>query len=155
MTASILVPIPADVIGNSPHTVRVVSNGVRAEEGGVLAAKSFQYYLTRYASLGYSKAEKESVNGDGVRVVETLFEQGGIGTVWHFRTTYYTRVPCARCADRWAQAYTVIDQDGMSTKPEPLCGDHLGMAETRVRRARDAGIELTLHRSEPLHIGQH
>lgn len=155
MTDNITVAIPDDVFENNTHTVRVVSNGTRAEEGGVSAAEQLSHYRTNHKSMGYSMAITDATSEDGRRVVDTEFWQNG-RVVWHFRTEYFTRVDCARCAYHWAQAYVVIEQDGQTIgKPEPLCGDHIRMTEVRIAHALKAGIELTMHRSEPLHIGQH
>lgn len=156
MTDTITVDIPADVRDNNTHTVRVVSNGTRQTEGGQSAATRLADYKKMQELFGYAVHEFDAEDRDGRRVTLTWFADTQGQLVWLFETSYYTRVECARCAYHWAQAYVVIEQDGESTDPEPLCGDHIDMTRKRVRHARDdAGIELTMHCSEPLRIGQH
>lgn len=156
MNDSITVPIPDDVLGNSPHTVRVVSNGVRAEEGGVTAAEQLTGYRKDLSLHGYTMTETEDHDADGNRTLTTEFSKDGT-VLWTYRTTYYTRVACARCPHRWAQVYVVIEQGEFRTAPEPLCGDHWSREEIRAHRSQRGGdgIAFTLHRSDWLRIGQH
>jgi hypothetical protein len=156
MTDTITVEIPADVKDNNTHTVRVVSNGVRSEEGGMSAAEQLSYYTANHKSLGYTMSELFTTD-NGQRVTTTEFFSRPLGkVVYTFETRYYTRVDCARCVYHWAQAYVVVEQDGVTTDPEPLCGDHISLEETRINRVRrDVGTDTYLHRSEYLRIGKH
>lgn len=155
MTDSITVPIPDAVKDNNTHTVRVVSNGTRAEEGGVTAAQQLADYTGRFKeTFGYVVYTWDDVNAQGDRVtLHRLLRDGN--TAWLYETSYFTRVDCARCAYHWAQAYVAVEQDGQMTDPEPLCGDHIRMTESRITYAREAGIELTMYLSEWLRIGKH
>lgn len=154
MTDSITVPIPDEVIGNSPHTVRVTSR-VAHQEGAWTAADHLGYYADCHGSLGYTMYTFDTVDRQGQRVTITWFANKSGHMVRAYETSYYTRVPCSRCPMRWSQVYVVIEQDGWKTKPEPLCGDHWSSEETRVNRSQRAGIDLKLHRSDWLRIGQH
>lgn len=154
MTDSKLLGIPANVLGNSPHTVRVVSNGTRDEEGAWPAAKHLDHYRATHRSLGYSLNEKVYTDSDGVLTTETWFTQND-EVRWHFRTKHYTRVDCRWCAVHYAKRYVAVEQDGVMADPEPMCDNHIRMTRERVRRAADAGWDITLHVSEELHIGQH
>ena len=154
MTTSKMLAIPAAVLGNSPHTVRLVGISSRDEEGGVPSADHLAYYRERHQSLGYTIDEKVYTDTDGVLTTDTTFRQNGEER-WRFRTKHYTRVDCRWCSIRWARRYVAVEQDGQMTEPEPMCDNHIRMTRERVQRAINAGWDMAIHVSDVLHIGQH
>jgi len=151
MSDTITVPIPSEVIDNSARIVRV-----RWRDTVPVTERQLQETINDAAYFGYTTMQWDDVGAKGERITLTRIISETGSTLELYETSYHTRIDCARCSIHWAQAYVVIEQDGVTTDPEPLCGTHLGMERERIGRAkRDVGLDIRLHESAPLNIGQH
>lgn len=146
MTDTLTVEIPADVKGNSRTHVRIQWRNTRAASAEELES------ARKYApTFRYTIHEWDDVDKDGTRVTLMRISRADGATVDLFATYYFTRVACATggCCYSYADHYALVVKDGETTTdgPLPYCEEHLRYIE------REGG--LTVHRSEPLIIGQH
>lgn len=140
------VEIPADVLHNSPHSIRIQWCGTRdAQPDEITSAKR------HLKTFGYTLYEWDDVDQDGTRVTLHRFVDRGGHTVDLFATYYYTRVKCADCEYHWAQYYVSVDVPHGDGSAFPQCGEHAADVRRYQRRNPDAQVAF----SEPLNPGQH
>lgn len=141
------VKIPADVLHNSPHTVRIVSNGTRALFGDELNNTRQNTQL-----FGYTMYEWDETSKDGDRITLTWFADSAGRAVWLYETTYYTRVKCEQCEYHWASVYQMITTTSdIVTVPVARCDEDA----REFRRSMGHEPHATLHESERLNPGRH
>lgn len=155
MTTEFAVEIPDDVQDNVTQVSRIMDGRlIITREGSIPVELILRDYRRRSDEYGLTTYEFDTIDPHGHRITVTWFANINGSLAWVFVTDYYTHVPCSRCPYRWAVAYVVFEQDGVTLAPAPVCSIHLDSSRTRVDRAREAGIDLTLHTSEPLRINR-
>lgn len=147
MTETRTVEIPADVKGNSTHTIRVQWGGTRdARPDEVESGKRF------LDLFGYTLYEWDDIDQTGTRVTLHRFVNREGQTVDLFATYHFTRVKCTDCEHHWATSYLqVTDRDGNVHPAAPFCDYHGEAVKKTSERLRGQSIA----ESERLHIGQH
>lgn len=154
MTNEHIVAIPDDVRDNVTQVTRVMDGRLITREGQRPVELTLRQYREHYREYGLTLHEFDTVDSAGHRITVTWFANIHQHLTWAYVTEYFTQVPC-HCGYRWAVAYVAYDQDGIFLRSRPVCSIHLDSARLRVERARDAGVDLTLHVSEPLHTVRH